>query len=125
MIDGMKQEQYLGGSVFSDFISGTDIQTSTATITTPTFTTATITTLSATNIKAGSAVLSLGSAVVTFGTAFANNRYHVVISTRDPAVPNAAGIIGTGSYAPGSFMAIGSIATATDLFNWVAIPRQG
>ena len=78
MIDGLKQENYLGVSVFSDFVSGINLQFSTATI--PTITANTGLTALA-SIKAGSAALGLGSAVVTFGTAFPNANYHKVIDT--------------------------------------------
>ena len=121
MIDGLKQENYLGGSVFSDFVSGINLQFSTATI--PTITANTGLTALA-SIKAGSAALGLGSAVITFGTAFPNANYHVVISSRSPAQPNAAAAIATGSYAAGSFMAIGSLLAGTDTFNWLAIARS-
>lgn len=121
MIDGLKQENYLGGSVFSDFVSGINLQFSTATIPTVTSNTA-FTALD--TIKSGSAALSLGSAVVTFGTAFTDANYHVTFASRDQASPNGAADISAGSYAPGSFMAIGSLATATDVFDWIAVRRS-
>lgn len=121
MIDGLKQENYLGGSVFSDFVSGTDAQFATATI--PTITANTGVTALAT-FKAGSSALGLGSRVVTFGTAFPNANYHVAITSRGNAAANGADVIGTGSYSAGSFMAIGSLITSTAVFDWIALARS-
>ena len=123
MIDALKQENFLVGSTYSDFVSGMDAQLGTATITTSTLTTANVTTLSAVNLKAGSAQLSSGSRWVVFGNAFGDTKYHATCSANAGIAAEPYSVIGTGSKAAGSFIAVGSPAAA--VFDWVAIPRQG
>ena len=100
MIDGLKQEQQLVGSTYSDFVSGTNLEFGTATITTITpttvdattlnattgsFVTANITTLNAVTMKAGSHALSSGSRWVIFTTPFASASYSPMVSFQSNA----------------------------------------
>ena len=119
MIDALKQEQFLAGSTFSDFLSGMDIQVATGTIPTITANTA-LTALD--TIKAGSHVLSSGSRWVTFGTPFTDALYHVT-TCQSVGTVAARTVIQTGSKTIGSFIAVGS-PTSTEVFDWVAVRRS-
>jgi hypothetical protein len=114
MIDGLKQERFLVGSTYSDYVSGMNIAVATITTTG----TATLNAVVPGNADAGSNVLSSGSRWVTFNKTFPSTPY--VLATHTIAAGGAVELIGVGSITTGSFIALGSTTTSTVTFNWCA-----
>lgn len=133
MLDGLKSDEIWIGSVFSNTLSGADLlvgaSIATAEIENSAVTTAkiaddavTVAKVATAVYQAGSHVLSSGSRWVTFGTAFATTNYHITCSASVGIAAEPYSAIATGSKTIGSFIALGSPASA--VFDWIAVGRK-
>ena len=134
MIDGLKQENFLVGSIISDTLSGTQFAVGPGEIG---YAEMGANAVSGANVAAGGigtiakifagavdadqGTLSSGSRWTTFRSAFAAPPYVAASFDLNAKLANAgdANWIGAGSIAAGSFLTLGS--PASYVFNWIAI----
>ena len=135
MQDGLKTENFLGGSFIGDTISGVQFAVGPGEIGYAEMASnaisgavvaaggvGTIGKIFAGALDADTNTLSSGSRWVTFRSAFAATPFVMAGLTHNAAVANTGietNFVRAGSVAAGSFLAIGSPATYT--FNWIAI----
>lgn len=115
MRDGLEEQNLKVGTVVaSTILSGADLAVASSKIG--------VAEVSTDVFQAGSNTLSSGSRWVTFGTAFSNANYHVACSANAAIAALPYSVIGTGSKAVGSFIALGSPAGVA--FDWIAVARK-
>lgn len=126
MQDGLRTENFLVGSVISNTLSGDIINVGTAIATAEIEDSAvTLVKIAAAAVDADTNTLSSGSRWVAFRSAFTGTPWvaaNVRSTGRTAQGANTDfGWFAVGSIAPGSFLALGSVAGGNWTFDWVAV----